>query len=233
LEINRPSVFIEAMVKKIKYRDFLVKEEWWEMQADEKYENIWQIINMAEKYIEKWEDTLRQFMEEVTLLSDVIDSKDWDADVVKLMTIHSSKWLEFPIVFVTWLEDNIFPLTNSMMEPKLLEEERRLMYVAVTRAKDVLFLSHANSRMTRWQTKMNPPSRFLDEIPADLLKKYDLSSWWADEKTYDIDEWNIVRHKLFGTWYVLEVWNNLAIVKFHNPKFGVRKIECRFLDVIW
>jgi len=233
LEINRPSVFIEAMVKKIKYRDFLVKEEWWEMQADEKYENIWQIINMAEKYIEKWEDTLRQFMEEVTLLSDVIDSKDWDADVVKLMTIHSSKWLEFPIVFVTWLEDNIFPLTNSMMEPKLLEEERRLMYVAVTRAKDVLFLSHAHSRMTRWQTKMNPPSRFLDEIPADLLKKYDLSSWWADEKTYDIDEWNIVRHKLFGTWYVLEVRNNLAIVKFHNPKFGVRKIECRFLDVIW
>lgn len=232
LESNRPAWFIEALVKKIKYRDYLVKEEWWELQADEKYENIWQIINMAEKYIEKWESTLRQFMEEVTLLSDVIENENWDIDVVKLMTVHSSKWLEFPVVFVTWLEDNIFPLTNSMMEPKLLEEERRLMYVAITRAKDVLFLSHAYSRMTRWQTKMNPPSRFLDEIPADLLKKYDLSNWWASEKTYDVNEGNIVRHKLFGTGYVLEVWNNLAIVKFHNPKFGVRKIECRFLDVI-
>ncbi len=232
LESNRPAWFIEALVKKIKYRDYLVKEEWWEIQADEKYENIWQIINMAEKYIEKWEATLRQFMEEVTLLSDVIENENWDIDVVKLMTVHSSKWLEFPVVFVTWLEDNIFPLTNSMMEPKLLEEERRLMYVAITRAKDVLFLSHAYSRMTRGQTKMNPPSRFLDEIPADLLKKYDLSSWWASEKSYDINEWNIVRHKLFWTWYVLEVRNNLAIVKFHNPKFGVRKIESRFLDVI-
>ena len=229
---NRPADFIDRLVKKIKYRDYLVKEEWGEIQADEKYENVWQIINMAEKYIEKGEETLRQFMEEVTLLSDVIESENGDIDVVKLMTAHSSKWLEFPVVFVAWLEDNIFPLANAMMEPKLLEEERRLMYVAVTRAKDVLFLSHAYSRMTRWQTKMNPPSRFLDEIPPELLKKYDLSSGWADEKTYDIDEWNIVRHKLFGTWYVLEVRNNLAIVKFHNPKFGVRKIECRFLDVI-
>ena len=232
LESKRPSEFIETLVKKIRYRDYLVKEEWWEIQADEKYENIWQIINMAEKYIEQWEATLRQFMEEVTLLSDVIDSENADNDVVKLMTVHSSKWLEFPVVFVAWLEDNIFPLSNSMMEPKLLEEERRLMYVAVTRAKDVLFLSHAHSRMTRWQTKMNPPSRFLDEIPWELLKKYDLSSGWANEKTYDINEWNIVRHKLFGKWYVLEVRNNLAIVKFYNPKFGVRKIESRFLEVV-
>ncbi len=232
LKSNTPSEFIEILVKKIKYRDYLVKEEWWEIQADEKYENIWQIINMASKYVEKWENTIRQFMEEVTLLSDVMENENGDIDVVKLMTIHSSKWLEFPVVFVAWLEDHIFPLSNSIMEPKLLEEERRLMYVAVTRAKDILFLSHAYSRMTRWQTKMNPPSRFLDEIPMELLKKYDLSSGWSNEKSYNIDEWDIVRHKLFGTWYVLEIWNNLAIVKFHNPKFGVRKIECRFLDVI-
>lgn len=232
LKSNTPSEFIEILVKKIKYRDYLIKEEWWEIQADEKYENIWQIINMASKYVEKWETTIRQFMEEVTLLSDVMENENGDIDVVKLMTIHSSKWLEFPVVFVAGLEDNIFPLSNSMMEPKLLEEERRLMYVAVTRAKDILFLSHAYSRMTRWQTKMNPPSRFLDEIPMELLKKYDLSNGWSSEKSYNVDEWDIVRHKLFGTWYVLEIWNNLAIVKFHNPKFGVRKIECRFLDVI-
>ena len=104
---------------------------------------------MADKYVEIGENTLRQFLEEVALLSDISENEKGDIDAVKLMTVHSSKGLEFPIVFVAGLEDNIFPLSNAMMEPKLLEEERRLMYVAITRAKDVLFLSHANSRMTR------------------------------------------------------------------------------------
>ena len=238
-----PAELIESLVKKINYRDYLVKEEWGEQQADEKYENIWQLINMAQKYDlrteESWRETLhgeellRQFMEEVTLLSDISENEAGDIEAVKLMTVHSSKGLEFPIVFVVGLEDYVFPLANAMQEPKTLEEERRLMYVAITRAKDVLFLSHAHSRMTRWQTKMNPPSRFLDEISPDLVKKYDLSGWWSDdEPKYSVDEWDSVRHKLFGTGYVLVVWNNLAIVKFHNPKFGVRKIEMRFLQVI-
>ena len=229
---SRPAEIIEKLVKKIKYREYLVKEEWSDAQADEKYENIGQLINMAEKYVETGEEALRQFLEEVALLSDISENEKGDIDAVKLMTIHSSKWLEFPIVFVAGLEDNIFPLSNAMMEPSLLEEERRLMYVAMTRAKDVLFLSHANSRMTRWQTKMNPPSRFLDELPVELIKKFDL---WGDmdpSRGPQIDEWDIVKHKLFGTGYVLEIWNHLAIVKFHNPKFGVRKIECRFLEVI-
>lgn len=79
---------------------------------------------------------------------------------------------------------------------------------------------------------MNPPSRFLDELPAELLKKFDLGWEAGPAAGPKIDEWDTVRHKLFGTGYVLEIWNNLAIVKFHNPKFGVRKIECRFLQVI-
>jgi DNA helicase-2/ATP-dependent DNA helicase PcrA len=172
----------------------LVKEEWWEQQADEKYENVGQLINMAGKYIEKWEDTLRQFMEEVSLLSDITENEKWDIDAVKLMTIHSSKWLEFPCVFIVWLEDGIFPLSNSTLDPKLLEEERRLMYVGVTRAKDVLFLSYALSRMTWWQTKSNPPSRFLSELPANLVKSYDLSWWLWWEVTSNIFEWDTVRH---------------------------------------
>lgn len=92
---------------------------------------------------------LRRFLEEVTLMVDMIESSDENSDAVKLMTIHSSKGLEFPVVFIVGAEDNIFPLTNAMLEPKTLEEERRLMYVAITRAKDVLFISHANQRMTR------------------------------------------------------------------------------------
>lgn len=240
-----PAELIETLIKKIKYRDYLVKEEWGEPQADEKYENIWQLINMAQKYdLRKtaneepwsivWEELLRQFMEEVALLSDISENESWEIEAVKLMTAHSSKGLEFPIVFIVGLEDYIFPLANAMQDPKTLEEERRLMYVAVTRAKDVLFLSHAHSRMTRWQTKMNPPSRFLDEISPDLVKRYDLGGWWTDdEPRQNVDEWDSVMHKLFGKGYVLEVWNNLTIVKFHNPKFGVRKIEMRFLQVIW
>jgi len=74
---------------------------------------------------------------------DMIESSDENSDAVKLMTIHS------PVVFIVGAEDNIFPLANAMLEPKTLEEERRLMYVAITRAKDVLFISHANQRMTR------------------------------------------------------------------------------------
>ncbi len=92
---------------------------------------------------------LRRFLEEVTLMVDMIESSDENSDAVKLMTIHSSKGLEFPVVFIVGAEDNIFPLANAMLEPKTLEEERRLMYVAITRAKDVLFISHANQRMTR------------------------------------------------------------------------------------
>jgi len=232
LAVSTPSFIIEQLIKKIKYRDFLIKEEWSETAGDEKYENVGQLINMAGKYIETGDEALRQFMEEVALLSDISENEKGEIDAVKLMTVHSSKWLEFPIVFVAGLEDNIFPLSNAMMEPKLLEEERRLMYVAITRAKDVLFLSHAHSRMTWGQTKSNPASRFLDEIPTELLKKFDL---WGDadpSRGTQINESDIVKHKLFGTGYVLEIWNNLAIVKFHNPKFGVRKIECRFLEVI-
>ncbi len=114
-------------------------------------------------------------MEEVTLLSDVSENEQGELDAVKLMTVHSSKGLEFSMVFVVGLEDNMFPLSNSTLEESLLEEERRLMYVAITRAKDVLFLSSAQSRMTRGQTKQNPPSRFLSEIPMELVKSYDLS----------------------------------------------------------
>lgn len=85
-----------------------------------------------------------------------------------------------------------------MMEPKLLEEERRLMYVAVTRAKDVLFLSHAHSRMTWGQTKNNPPSRFLDEIPVELIKKYDLGGdMERPGGGAQVEEGDTVKHKLF------------------------------------
>ncbi len=176
------------------------------------------------------EELLRRFLEEVTLMVDTIENKDENADAVKLMTVHSSKGLEFPVVFIVGAEDSVFPLANAMLEPKLLEEERRLMYVAITRAKDVLFISHAQSRMTWGQTKMNPESRFLSELPSELIKHYDLTQGSSRAQQSSITEGATVRHKLFGTGYVLEIWNNMGIVKFHNPKFGLRKVELRFLE---
>jgi len=241
-EFNKltPSEVIERLVKNMNYKQYLIKEEWWEAAAEERYENIWQLINMASKYTEKGDKALRSFMEEVALLTDIAENKEWDLEAIKLMTLHSSKWLEFPLVFIVWVEDQVLPLSWSLMEPHLLEEERRLMYVGITRAENHLFLSHANSRMQRWQTKMNPPSRFIAELPEELLKRYDLWGWsfaqWGTIESpavedFDIEAWDTVKHKLFGTGYVVETRKNLAIVKFHNTKFGVRKVEMRFLEV--
>ena len=143
---------------------------------------------MAEKYQQTGEDSLRSFMEEVALLSDITENDKEAIDSVKLMTVHSSKGLEFPFVFVVGLEDHVFPLSNSIMEPKLLEEERRLMYVAITRAEDHLFFSYANSRLTWGQTKQNPPSRFLSEISTELLKTYDLGKGNKHQAEPDIHE---------------------------------------------
>lgn len=241
-ELN-PADLINVILSKVHYKEYLVKEEWSDNLAEEKYDNVWQLINMASKYefwisnqneevVNSWEDLLRWFLEEVTLMVDTIENFDENSDAVKLMTIHSSKWLEFPVVFIVWVEENVFPLSSSVLDPKVLEEERRLMYVAITRAKDILFISHANSRMTWWQVRLNPVSRFLQEIPSELLKFYDLTnSSWPTQKS-SITEWATVRHKLFWTWYVLEIWNDLWIVKFHNPKFGLRKVELRFLEEI-
>lgn len=91
LAVSKPSQVIEQLIKKIKYRDYLIKEEGSEALADEKYENIGQLINMAEKYIETGEDALRQFMEEVALLADISENEQGEIDAVKLMTAHSSK----------------------------------------------------------------------------------------------------------------------------------------------
>ncbi len=252
-----PADLLTKMLSAIKYKSYMLKEEWGNQEkADERLDNIWQLINMAERYsfddellrqrilddkwdwsnVILWEDLLRAFMEEITLLSDTMNQNDAELEAVKLMTVHSSKGLEFPFVFIVWLEDNVFPLSGALMEPHLLEEERRLMYVAITRAEDHVFLSYADSRMTWGQTKMNPPSRFIDEIPKELLKTYDFTGalWWWDSKepTHNINESDTVKHKLFGTGYVLEVWKNMAVVRFHNPKFWVRKIECKFLDIM-
>ena len=135
-------------------------------------ENIAELVNMAAELEEQSGDetyTLSDFLERMALVSG-IDEMDDEASVT-LMTVHTSKGLEFPVVFVVGLEESLFPsIRNFMADEKEIEEERRLCYVAVTRAKDKLYLTCANRRMTYGKTSYNPVSRFIKEIPTDLLE---------------------------------------------------------------
>ena len=114
---------------------------------------------------------LESFLEAVTLVSDQDQLDDQDEGTVTLMTLHTAKGLEYPTVFLVGLEDGVFPHVRSLAEPDQLEEERRLAYVGFTRAQDRLYLSHAEHRTLWGGTSYNPPSRFLDDLPADLVEE--------------------------------------------------------------
>ncbi len=135
----------------------------------ERAANISELVTNAMQYeAENPDATLEGFLEDVALVSDV-DNYDECADAVVLMTIHSAKGLEFPVVFLPGFEDGIFPSVQSAMDPEELEEERRLAYVALTRAKERLYLVHVRERMIFGKTQFNPRSRFIDEIPEELI----------------------------------------------------------------
>ena len=144
-------------------------------KRDERLENLDELYSTIARYEKENVDsaTLEGFLEEVALLSD-IDNYNSDSDSVTLMTLHSAKGLEFPNVFIVGMEDSIFPSAQSASEPFLLEEERRLAYVGITRAKERLYLTRAQSRMQFGKTCINPPSIFISEIPPELIE--DLST---------------------------------------------------------
>ena len=121
---------------------------------------------------EEAENTLQNFLEGMTLSSDIDNIEDQEESVT-LMTLHSAKGLEFPVVFLVGMEEGIFPGYRSIGEPSEIEEERRLCYVGVTRAKENLFLTCSKMRTVFGSTSCNLPSRFLEEIPSDLLDGYE------------------------------------------------------------
>ena len=220
---------LEQIVQGIAYKQHLIKLDG-EDKAIERMENIWQLINIAAKYEIIGKESIIQFMDEVSLMTNIEETGKEEVDAIRLMTVHSSKWLEFPYVFIVGLEEWVFPLPKAKFDDAELEEERRGMYVAITRAKDHLFLSHASSRQQRWQIKYNPPSRFLEELPDHLVRRYDMA-WQSKRSRWpSFDEWDEVRHKLFGSGEILELRDEIAIIKFENPKFGLRKLETRFLE---
>ena len=168
LSVSEPlDEFVGDVIAKTGYEAMLkaMKEE-----GETRRENLGQLVSSIKTYADQNGEnaTLSGFLEEVALISD-LDSYDTDADSVTMMTIHSAKGLEFPYVFVVGMEDGIFPGDAAKYNEEDMEEERRLCYVAITRAKKELYLSSSRTRMIFGQTRRNPPSTFLSEIDPGLL----------------------------------------------------------------
>lgn len=248
---------IKEIIEVTKYVDYIT--DWLpEEEKQAKKDNIDELINLATEYNWMWNrESLSQFLEEVSLLTDM-DKKEEKPDYVTLMTIHTSKWLEQKRVFITWLEDWIFPSFRSVNDASALEEERRLMYVAMTRAKEELYISRAKERFTFWDYVRNPESRFLKEIDVNLLQDYDMSDlfpkkdnfFWNNSlkfHTTEIDkDTKIVRkvadndvsqfargdrvsHPKFGTWIITTLNWETADIAFSWA--WVKKMNVRIAPV--
>jgi DNA helicase-2/ATP-dependent DNA helicase PcrA len=162
---------MDAIIKRTKYEDYL-RGEYSKEEVEGKLENLKEFLNMASRYdgLEPRE-SLTLFLEDVALITD--QDRSTETSGVSLMTIHLSKGLEFSNVVIAGAEEGLFPHSRSLMEAKAMEEERRLMYVAMTRAKKRLFITRARERYTFGNYSANPGSRFLKEIPEHLVVKVD------------------------------------------------------------
>ena len=205
------------------------------LEAEVRLENLEEFKSITKSFEEREGlVSLEEFLLEISLISDVEEYKD-DPNRISLMTIHSVKGLEFNYVFVVGLEEGIFPHMNSLMESSELEEERRLCYVAITRAKDVLHLVNARHRTLFGKEQINPVSRFIGEINKDLIEtnaKEELEKQQTEkintedmfrEEEVDYQVGDYVYHETFGTGRVVEVTNTLVSVAFKHPH-GVKKL---------
>ncbi len=174
--------------------------------------------------------SLEDFLAEISLVSDIEEHKN-NTDVVTLMTVHSAKGLEFDYVFIIGLEEGIFPHTNSLFEPSDLEEERRLCYVAITRAKKGLFLVNAKRRTIYGMESFNAPSRFIGEISEDLLDS-DIKTESKEIKVFkkDVIDDNIdyrigekVVHDTFGMGVIVSIEKSILTIAFPHP-YGIKKL---------
>ena len=204
------------------------------LEAEVRLENLEEFKSITKSFEEREGlISLEDFLLEISLISDVEEYKD-DPNRVSLMTVHSVKGLEYNHVFVIGMEEGIFPHMNSLMENSELEEERRLCYVAITRAKDDLHLVNARRRTLFGKEQVNPVSRFLSEIPKDLIEsnvkeeipqheeKIQVGEMFREEEI-DYQVGDYVYHESFGTGRVTEVTNTLVSVAFKHPH-GVKKL---------
>ncbi|MBP6962403.1 UvrD-helicase domain-containing protein [Candidatus Saccharibacteria bacterium] len=246
MEDSSVSELIGSLLKRIDYNSYLTDGT---PAGEARIENVKELLSVAMEYNELG---LSGFLEEVSLVSD-LDNADFTNDAVVLMTLHAAKGLEFPIVFMAGMEESLFPQSRALYSQSDMEEERRLCYVGMTRAKEELYMLHANTRMLYGGSQHNVPSRFLSEISAENVEetssfaggassmgfnnsKYNLGeelTGWAvdkkpgvsDEPRYvpDFSEGDDVEHGLFGVGKIVEIDGDTLAVYF--KKSGIKKLN--------
>ncbi len=198
------------------------------LEADIRLENLMEFRSITENYQNiTGSVNLQDFLDEVSLIADVTEHRE-DDDEITLMTFHSAKGLEFKVVFMVGMEEGIMPHINSFGEDKGIEEERRLCYVGITRAKERLYITNAKLRMLYGKDMLNPPSRFIGEIDP----KYIESNVMEEKKTRQNELYNdtdveyksgdIVNHLTFGKGVVIAVEERFVSVAF-NKRYGIKK----------
>ena len=240
------SGLIDSLLRRIDYLNYLNDGS---PQGEARVENVKELLSVAQEYQDVGLDG---FLEEVALVSD-LDGADFSGDAVTLMTLHAAKGLEFPVVFMIGLEETIFPHSRALYDQSEMEEERRLCYVGMTRARQELYLTYASGRMLYGGVQHNPPSRFLSEINADFVESNPFGAEGgsqsldygygktrnlfdsdapaptpSDEPHYvpELNEGDGVRHPQFGMGTVLEVEGDNATIYFRGK--GTRKLNIAF-----
>lgn len=224
---------VDEILDETGYRKELELEK--SIEADIRLENLEEFKSITKNFEERnGIVSLEEFLMEISLVADIEEHKN-NNDVVTLMTIHSAKGLEFKYVFLIGLEEGIFPHTNSFMETDGIEEERRLCYVAITRAKDKLWILNARRRTIYGMDSANPPSRFIKEISDEYIDKLfeernvfssklssnDNSSNIDKNASYEIG--NKVIHETFGKGIIVGIDKSILTIAFAHPH-GIRKL---------
>lgn len=232
---------IDGLLKRISYLKYLDDGT---PQGEARQENVRELLSVAQEYQDVGLDG---FLEEVSLVSD-LDGADFSGEAVTLMTMHAAKGLEFPVVFMPGLEETIFPHSRALYDQSEMEEERRLCYVGMTRAKQELYMLYTGSRLLYGGVQHNPPSRFLSEVGGEVQTVgggYQFTQntpSYSDEPSYDfsesqaapeepryipeLQEGDKVRHQLFGSGVVVNMDGETATIHFKNK--GTRKLNVAF-----
>jgi DNA helicase II / ATP-dependent DNA helicase PcrA len=227
-----PATLIDGLLRRLDYLRFLSDGT---PQGEARIENVKELISVANEYQEAGLDG---FLEEVALVSD-LDTADMSSDAVILMTLHGAKGLEFPVVFITGLEESILPHSRALYDASEMEEERRLMYVGMTRARQELYLVYATERNLYGGRQHNPPSRFiadLGNLANNPQSDYGLTPQSVfgnpavdnNEPRYvpDLEEGDGVKHQLFGVGTVVEIDGDNATVYFKGK--GAKRLNIAF-----
>ena len=207
-------------------------------EGERRLENVQELLSVAQKYENlAGPEALTEFLEEVALVSDT-DQIDQNADAVHLMTLHSAKGLEFRVVFIVGLEEGILPHAKSFLSETEMEEERRLMYVGITRAKEKVYLVFARTRLIFGSTQINPPSRFISDIPASLFEEHavyeeDMAETFLEKfskkkktQRYQSEKFGSgdrIFHETFGQGLIVGLQGEMATVAF--SKVGLKKLD--------